>query len=389
MAKSDFYTILTEVGIAKFIAARASGNGVNLEKFKLSSEVILPTESMRSLSGIVYEANIAAKSIDENNPNYVNLECYVPSDVGGFEVNAIGIYDSFGDLIAIGNTPRTYKPLLGQGSAKELMIKVVMELSNAQEVILKLEPSVIMASRDFVNKIKLELDLKIDQAILDFTTKLALKADLNGNSSEKFSVANPTEASHAINKGEFDKALNNLNSSLGGCMKLTGNQSASGNKTFTGVTTLNGNLNANGAVAFKNLPTCATQASNDNQLINLATLKKQAPSLAGGLGIGQSWKNALSSIKENITYTNNTGKPILFIVQDLEYIPKTGGRFTWGFIVDNIVFGTGERYYDNAQLYKHIKLSCVVVVRNGGTYQIKLTDQSSSITRKGNIYLLS
>ncbi|WDL74377.1 phage tail protein [Helicobacter winghamensis] len=347
MAKSDFYTILTEVGIAKFIAARASGNGVNLEKFKLSSEVILPTESMRSLSGIVYEANIAAKSIDENNPNYVNLECYVPSDVGGFEVNAIGIYDSFGDLIAIGNTPRTYKPLLGQGSAKELMIKVVMELSNAQEVILKLEPSVIMASRDFVNKIKLELDLKIDQAILDFTTKLALKADLNGNSSEKFSVANPTEASHAINKGEFDRALNNLNSSLGGCMKLAGNQSASGNKTFTGVTTLNGNLNANGAVAFKNLPTCATQASNDNQLINLATLKKQAPSLAGGLGIGQSWKNATLAassdrLGENLTmttYTNNTGKPILIYVpaQKQDIVGSVGGTL----YVDNLRFPVG------------------------------------------------
>ncbi|EAL7008044.1 phage tail protein, partial [Campylobacter jejuni] len=27
MAKSEYYTILTKIGIAKFIAARASGNG--------------------------------------------------------------------------------------------------------------------------------------------------------------------------------------------------------------------------------------------------------------------------------------------------------------------------------------------------------------------------
>ncbi|VEG62943.1 tail fiber protein H [Campylobacter jejuni subsp. doylei] len=32
-----------------------------------------------------------AKSVDESNPNYVNLMCHVPSDVGGFEVNAVGI----------------------------------------------------------------------------------------------------------------------------------------------------------------------------------------------------------------------------------------------------------------------------------------------------------
>ncbi|EGT0988031.1 phage tail protein, partial [Campylobacter jejuni] len=145
MAKSEYYTILTKIGIAKFIAARASGNGVNLKSFKLSSKVILPNEDMQSLEEIVYEANINAKSIDKNNPNYVNLECYIPSDVGGFEINAVGIYDEVGDLLAVGNLPRTYKPILKEGSAKELMIKIVMELSNAEEVILKLDPSVIMA----------------------------------------------------------------------------------------------------------------------------------------------------------------------------------------------------------------------------------------------------
>lgn len=162
MAKSEYYTILTKIGIAKFIAARASGNGVNLKSFKLSSKVILPSEEMDNLEEIVYEANISSKSVDEKNPNYVNLMCHVPSNVGGFEVNAIGIYDEVGDLLAVGNTPRTYKPLLEQGSAKELMLKIVMELSNADEVILKLDPSVIMASRDYVDAIKLELEFKID-----------------------------------------------------------------------------------------------------------------------------------------------------------------------------------------------------------------------------------
>ncbi|EOI4269716.1 phage tail protein, partial [Campylobacter jejuni] len=162
MAKSEYYTILTKIGIAKFIAARASGNGINLKSFKLSSKVILPSEEMQSLEEIVYEANINSKSVDESNPNYVNLMCHVPSDVGGFEVNAVGIYDEAGDLLAVGNVPRTYKPILKEGSAKELMIKIVMELSNAEEVILKLDPSVIMASRDYVDAIKVELNLKID-----------------------------------------------------------------------------------------------------------------------------------------------------------------------------------------------------------------------------------
>ncbi|EAI6348952.1 phage tail protein [Campylobacter coli] len=212
MAKSEYYTILTKIGIAKFIAARASGNGVNLKSFKLSSKVILPSEEMQSLEEIVYEANINSKSVDENNPNYINLMCYVPSDIGGFEINAIGIYDEVGDLLAVGNVPRTYKPILKEGSAKELMIKIVMELSNAEEVILKLDPSVIMASRDYVDAIKIELELKIE------TLKEELKALIN-TKEDKGVAANldkalKTELTKLINKKENTGTAASLDAQL-------------------------------------------------------------------------------------------------------------------------------------------------------------------------------
>ncbi|EGL8938098.1 phage tail protein, partial [Campylobacter coli] len=195
-----------------FIAARASGNGVNLKSFKLSSKVILPSEEMQSLEEIVYEANINSKSVDENNPNYINLMCYVPSDIGGFEINAIGIYDEVGDLLAVGNLPRTYKPILKEGSAKELMIKIVMELSNAEEVILKLDPSVIMASRDYVDAIKIELELKIE------TLKEELKALIN-TKEDKGVAANldkalKTELTKLINKKENTGTAASLDAQL-------------------------------------------------------------------------------------------------------------------------------------------------------------------------------
>ncbi|HEF9404610.1 TPA: phage tail protein [Campylobacter coli] len=212
MAKSEYYTILTKIGIAKFIAARASGNGINLKSFKLSSKVILPSEEMQSLEEIVYEANINSKSVDESNPNYVNLMCHVPSDVGGFEVNAVGVYDEAGDLLAVGNVPRTYKPILKEGSAKELMIKIVMELSNAEEVILKLDPSVIMASRDYVDAIKIELELKIE------TLKEELKALIN-TKEDKGVAANldkalKTELIKLINKKENTGTAASLDAQL-------------------------------------------------------------------------------------------------------------------------------------------------------------------------------
>ncbi|EII0220701.1 phage tail protein, partial [Campylobacter coli] len=112
----------------------------------------------------------------------------------------------------IGNLPRTYKPILKEGSAKELMIKIVMELSNAEEVILKLDPSVIMASRDYVDAIKIELELKIE------TLKEELKALIN-TKEDKGVAANldkalKTELTKLINKKENTGTAASLDTQL-------------------------------------------------------------------------------------------------------------------------------------------------------------------------------
>ncbi|EOX9825386.1 phage tail protein [Campylobacter jejuni] len=309
MAKSEYYTILTKIGIAKFIAARASGNGINLKSFKLSSKVILPSEEMQSLEEIVYEANISSKSVDESNPNYVNLMCHVPSDVGGFEVNAVGIYDEAGDLLAVGNVPRTYKPILKEGSAKELMIKIVMELSNAEEVILKLDPSVIMASRDYVDAIKVELNLKIDALTQKYDAEFKKVWD------------------------EFAKYLleNKFNTEIAKYVTLATNQTITGAKDFT------------------KLPTSSIKATNDNQFVNLATLKENQlnlkdPELLALIGFN-TYLDGTSLLKShsmsnNVIYTNTTGgkTPIAIKIQQ----------------IDNVISQSSISIYINNSLIKKI-----------------------------------
>lgn len=295
MAKSEYYTILTKIGIAKFIAARASGNGVNLKSFKLSSKVILPSEEMQSLEEIVYEANINAKSIDKNNPNYVNLECYIPSDVGGFEINAVGIYDEVGDLLAVGNLPRTYKPILKEGSAKELMIKIVMELSNAEEVILKLDPSVIMASRDYVDAIKIELKLEIETLMQQYNDAFKKVWD---------------ELSKYLLESKF-------NTEIAKYVTLTTKQDINGIKNFT------------------KLPTSNLQASKDEEFVNLGTLKKLISSLSNGLGVGQRYVDCIHTRSPNVTYTNTTGKPIMIIADSGVHRGKVNYYVDGNFLVSS------------------------------------------------------
>ncbi|EAI6529304.1 phage tail protein [Campylobacter jejuni] len=321
MSKSEYYTILTKIGIAKFIAARASGNGINLKSFKLSSKVILPSEKMQSLEEIVYEANINSKSIDENNPNYINLMCYVPSDIGGFEINAIGIYDEVGDLLAIGNLPRTYKPILKEGSAKELMIKIVMELSNAEEVILKLDPSVIMASRDYVDAIKVELNLKIDALTQKYDAEFKKVWD------------------------EFAKYLleNKFNTEIAKYVTLATNQTITGAKDFT------------------KLPTSSIKATNDNQFVNLATLKENQlnlkdPELLALIGFN-TYLDGTSLLKShsmsnNVIYTNTTGgkTPIAIKIQQ----------------IDNVVSQASISIYINNSLIK--KINAIQYTNSTGKY---------------------
>ncbi|EAI7598178.1 phage tail protein [Campylobacter jejuni] len=321
MAKSEYYTILTKIGIAKFIAARASGNGINLKSFKLSSKVILPSEEMQSLEEIVYEANISSKSVDESNPNYVNLMCHVPSNVGGFEVNAVGVYDEAGDLLAVGNVPRTYKPILKEGSAKELMIKIVMELSNAEEVILKLDPSVIMASRDYVDAIKVELNLKIDALTQKYDAEFKKVWD------------------------EFAKYLleNKFNTEIAKYVTLATNQTITGAKDFT------------------KLPTSSIKATNDNQFVNLATLKENQlnlkdPELLALIGFN-TYLDGTSLLKShsmsnNVIYTNTTGgkTPIAIKIQQ----------------IDNVVNQASISIYINNSLIK--KINAIQYTNSTGKY---------------------
>ena len=90
----------------------------------------------------------------------------------------------------------------------------------------------------------------------------------------------------------------------------------------------NGEFTANGAVDFRSLPTCATQASNDNQLVNLATLKKYAvdKNLIKAICDGAFDTEIYKKIKvtSNVIYTNNSGKTYFFYGTWLPKIPGWG-----------------------------------------------------------------
>lgn len=151
----EYFTLLTQIGAQKIAAATAANTTISLAEIALgdgNGTVPMPDASKTALVNEVYRAPLNDLRVDENNANWLVAEGYVPSDEGNFWVREVGVFDSDGDLIIIGNYSETFKPVTADGVAKDLYMKVITEVSSADAVTLQVDPSVVMASQEFVNE---------------------------------------------------------------------------------------------------------------------------------------------------------------------------------------------------------------------------------------------
>lgn len=148
-----FFTILTNVGRAKIANAVALGQQIQVTEMALGDGNGNPTNPVQTQTGLVrqvYRAQLNQLSTDHVNHSYIIAELVVPTDVGGWTVREVGLYDADGDLLAVGNFPDTYKPQLAEGASRDLVVRIIIEVSNASVVQLKIDPSVVLASRAWV-----------------------------------------------------------------------------------------------------------------------------------------------------------------------------------------------------------------------------------------------
>ncbi len=149
----NFYTILTEKGKNKIANSQVSGNSVNLVELAAGDgggSYYDPEENQTSLVNEVWRDSINMIDIDTENPNWVVVEVVIPPDTDAFMLREVGVFDDEGDLIAIGKYPETYKPHITDGSAKDLYVRMIIEVSNADNVTLQIDPAITLASRKWV-----------------------------------------------------------------------------------------------------------------------------------------------------------------------------------------------------------------------------------------------
>lgn len=168
-----FYTMLTKLGRKKLSASAVSGSKVNFKTLKVgdgNGSYYEPSEDQTSIVKEVWSGNISAISVDKLNANWIVVETVIPAADGGFFIREAGIFDDAGDMIAITKLSETYKPTILEGSTKDLVIKIVLEVSNASSIDLKIDPNVVVATKG---------DIQILQSkFQEVSTKLSGKMQL-------------------------------------------------------------------------------------------------------------------------------------------------------------------------------------------------------------------
>lgn len=132
-----YYTILTNIGKQKISNAILVNGKLNFFKMLIGDgggSNYEPDVSQTSLKNQVYEADIISVTIDTNNDSYVVVQAIIPPEEGNFYIRELGLSDTEGNLIALAKFPETYKPVIENGSIKELVIKMILKVENSEVV---------------------------------------------------------------------------------------------------------------------------------------------------------------------------------------------------------------------------------------------------------------
>jgi len=151
---SQFFAILTAVGEAKQANADALGLAWKITQMGVgdaNGTDPIPDRLQTDLINERRRAPLNKLGIDPDNAAIIVAEQVIPADVGGWWIREIGLYDEDGDLIAVGNCAPSYKPLLSQGSTRTQVVRMSLIVSSAATVQLKIDPSVVLATRQYVD----------------------------------------------------------------------------------------------------------------------------------------------------------------------------------------------------------------------------------------------
>lgn len=151
---AKYFAILTNQGAARLANAAALGTKLNLTQMAVGdANGTLPTPDPAQTK-LINQKRIAPLNlltVDPANISQIIAEQIIPENEGGFWIREIGLYDDDGILIAVANCPETYKPQLQEGSGRTQTIRMILIVSSTSAITLKIDPAVVLATRQYVD----------------------------------------------------------------------------------------------------------------------------------------------------------------------------------------------------------------------------------------------
>ncbi|EMZ4343772.1 phage tail protein, partial [Salmonella enterica] len=165
---TKYFALLTNIGAAKLAKATALGEQVEITQMAVGDgNGALPTPNPTQ-TALIHEqrrAQLNQLTIDPANTNQIIAEQVIPEDAGGWWIREIGLFDKDGDMVAIANCAETYKPQLQEGSGRVQVIRVILIVSSTEAVTLKIDPSVVLATRKYVDNEIIEVKTYADNLL--------------------------------------------------------------------------------------------------------------------------------------------------------------------------------------------------------------------------------
>ncbi|HHB1471724.1 TPA: phage tail protein [Yersinia enterocolitica] len=151
-----YFALLTHIGAAKLANATALGTRLEITHMAVGDgggTLPTPSPAQTKLVNEQRRAALNTLTIDPSNPRQVIAEQIIPETEGGWWIREIGLLNKAGELIAIANCPESYKPQMQEGSGRTQLIRMIFMVSSTAAVILKTDPAVVLATRQYADQL--------------------------------------------------------------------------------------------------------------------------------------------------------------------------------------------------------------------------------------------
>jgi hypothetical protein len=176
-ANSQFFAILTNVGMAKQANADALGIPWKFTEMGVgdaNNTDPIPSAAQTHLINEWRRRPLNQVRVDPVNPAVIIAEQIIPADEGGHWIREIGLYDADGDLVAVANCAPSFKPVLSQGSGRTQVVRMNFVVSSTGNITLKIDPAVVLATREYV-------DTKIQEELYKLDSKQSVQVATTAN----------------------------------------------------------------------------------------------------------------------------------------------------------------------------------------------------------------